>query len=661
MAKPIAPDLVYHLTLPSSPSLSPDAARVVFVRSKVDREAMRSTSHLVLLQLADGHVVPFTQGPNDTSPRFSPDGLTIAFLRSVEKGRPDAKERPQLWLIPVAGGEARQLTRVPGGVGEFAWSPDSQALAFVSEVDPDRPPEGHDPVKDPRVRVVRRIRYRADTLGRLGDAHRHLFVVDILDTEVRQLTFGDGEDMGPVWSPDGSRIAYVSDRRTDRDMVSYADAYVVPAEGGTAQQWSQGLVSVARVEWAPDGQRLAAIGSQDPEIVPGWQGWVFVLELGKAPRCLTDDSVNPAGGFVPIALPPPFRWGENGQIVFIGDRHGQSYLCSVPASGGALRMVCGGNALFTTLSFDASSGASGQLAVVAATSPNSPGELYLADLAAGTQRQITNHNEEYLIEHPPARQEKFVFTRGGFDIECCLFLPPDHDPSRRYPLVVDVHGGPHGVFMDTFNNTQHVLATAGYMVLCPNPRGSATYGAQFAKAVLRSWGDDDYEDIMAAVEHVCTRPDVDASRLGVHGYSYGGYMACWSVGHTNRFRAAVAGAPVTDLPALYYTSDIGVPFGEVQWGGLPHVGAEEWRSHSPITYAEHVATPLLLMHGEADHRVPIEQSEVFFTALKRQGKEVEFVRFPGCYHSFLRYGHPRMREEYLARTLAWFDQHLRGE
>ena len=195
-------------------------------------------------------------------------------------------------------------------------------------------------------------------------------------------------------------------------------------------------------------------------------------------------------------------------------------------------------------------------------------------------------------------------------------------------------------------------------MLCVNPRGSSTYGAQFAKAVLRDWGGEDYRDIMAAVDEVCSRPYVDPSRLGVHGYSYGGFMSSWIIGHDTRFGAAVVGAPCIDLASMYGTSDIGVSFGEQQWGGLRHDSESVLRDHSPITYAADVQTPVLLLHGEADHRCPIEQSEQYFVTLKRLGKEVEFVRFQGCSHLFLRSGHPRLREEYLRRMLDWFDSHL---
>ncbi len=205
---------------------------------------------------------------------------------------------------------------------------------------------------------------------------------------------------------------------------------------------------------------------------------------------------------------------------------------------------------------------------------------------------------------------------------------------------------------------QQALAAAGYLVLAVNPRGSSTYGDQFMRAVLRDWGGEDYLDLMAAVDQVGERPYVDPARLGVHGYSYGGFMTSWTVGHTERFRAAVVGAPCIDLYSMYGTSDIGISFGEPQWGGSLVDAAPELLKHSPITYASNVSAPVLLLHGESDARCPIAQSEEYFTVLKRLGKEVEFVRFPGCSHAFPRTGHPRMRGEYITRTLAWFYKHL---
>ncbi len=648
MPKPITPDLVYELKVVSGPSLSPDGSVVAFARSRVDRDAQEGRSQIVLLSLADGEEKPFTQGKQDTSPKFSPDGSYIAFLR------PDERGRRQLWLIPVSGGEARQLTELPGGVSEFSWAPDSKRLAVVSDVDPDRPPDDPDPKKDPRVKVVRRLRYRFDTLGWRGEAHRHIFLVDLDDDEPKQLTDGDWDDLSPVWSPDGTSIAFISGRREDRELRYRTEAYVVPAEGGEPERRSGELFSVAALAWAPDGERLLAIASDDDEANAIWQGFLFVLRPDREPQKLTDDAIRPVAGFPPIMPPPELRWTSDGRILFLADRRGESFLWGMREDGSELRKIAGGGCLMTALTLDREA----KNAVVLAVPPDSAGDLRLVDLEEGTVQPLTRENEGYFQERPPARLEKFSIERAGAEIECRLLLPPDFSPDRKYPLVVDVHGGPHGVFYDTFNPVQQILATSGYLVLCVNPRGSSTYGLEFVKAVLRDWGGEDFLDILAAVDEVCKRPYVDAERLGVHGYSYGGYMTAWIVGQTQRFKAAVVGAPCIDLLSFWGTSDIGVPFGETQWGGTRFENFEEYVKRSPITYAPNVKTPVLLLHGEEDYRCPIEQSEQYFVALKRLGKEVEFVRFPGCSHLFLRMGHPKLREEYLKRVKDWFDHYL---
>ena len=239
-----------------------------------------------------------------------------------------------------------------------------------------------------------------------------------------------------------------------------------------------------------------------------------------------------------------------------------------------------------------------------------------------------------------------------------MYFPPDFDEESIYPLILDIHGGPNGAFYDSFVPAQQVLASAGYLVLAVNPRGSSTYGTEFMMSVLGDWGGEDFNDLMASVDQLIKRPYVDAERLGVHGYSYGGYMASWTVGHTNRFKAAVVGAPCINLHSMYGTSDIGISFGEAQWGGSIVYAADKMLERSPISYVANVETPVLLLHGDADARCPISQSEEYFTALKRLGKDVEFVRFPGCSHLFPRMGHPKMREEYLTRTLGWFNRYL---
>ena len=650
MPSPITPDLIYDLTGYSSPSLSPGGGSLAFAKSKVSKAEMRTHSKIMLMSLPQGDASAFTQGPSDGSPRFSPDGETIAFLR------PDENGRAQIWTISVSGGEARQVTRMPSAVSEFAWSPASDALAFVGDVDPDRPADDHDYSKDPRVRIVRRITYRGDTIGWRGDAHRQIFVTGSEGGEARQLTDGDWDSSGPVWSPDGSKIAFISARRPDRQLVPYNEAYVVPAAGGEAVCWSQGLSSVGALVWSPDGESMAVVGSDNDEISAMWQGSLFVVQPGAEPKCLIDDSIKPASGLPPNTPAPELKWTADQRLIFMADSKGESFVCQLSMDGGGLKRLSEGGVQYSGITIDEKSGT----AVTLAATPSSPGDLHLVDLSSGSCKQLSHDNMEYLEKHPPAVMKKTSLKRAGLDIQSRMLLPPDFDEGRKYPMVVDIHGGPHGAFYDAFSPTQQVLATAGYIVLGVNPRGTSSYGAEFLTAVLQDWGGEDYLDIMESVKEASALPYVDQDRLGVHGYSYGGFMSSWIIGHDTRFKAAVVGAPCIDLTSMYGTSDIGVSFGERQWGGTLKDSTQVYLDHSPISYADKVETPVLLLHGEADHRCPIEQSEQYFVSLRRLGKEVEFVRFPGCSHLFLRLGHPKMREEYLARTLAWLDKYLKS-
>ena len=649
MNSPISPDIVYKLRGVGDPSLSPDGTRLAYFQSWIERgDEVESRSRIMMLDLPGGAVREFTQGIKDTVPKFSPDGRILAFLR------PDESGKRQVWRMEAGGGEARSLTSVPGGVTEFSWSPDGQRLVICADVDPEASAKDDNNGSTPKTRVVSRIRYRYDTLGWRGDSHYHLCIVDADGENSRQITDGDWDDLSPQWSPDGVSIAFLSGRADDRDFRALTELYVVPAGGGEAQLRSQGLSGVGAVTWSPDGNRMAVLATEDPDGLVAWQAWLYVLEPGKAAHRLTDDSIKPYLGFPSINQPPELAWTGDGRILFLGDKQGESFLFEIPVAGGPVRTVAGGGRQSTALTLDQKAGQ----AVVMSSNPGSPGDLFQVNIESGADLKLTGLNQEYLDEHPPAYMEKFTFEREGFGIECRLWFPPDFQSTRKYPLLLDVHGGPNGAFYDAFNAVQQVLSTAGYLVLAVNPRGSSTYGDDFMKAVLQDWGGEDYLDLMAAVDLVIDRPYVDGSRLGIHGYSYGGFMTSWAVGHTERFRAAVVGAPCTDLYSMYGTSDIGISFGEVQWGGSLADASAELIKHSPITYASEVSAPVLLLHGEADNRCPISQSEEYFTVLKRLGKEVEFVRFPDCSHLFLRVGHPKMREEYLARTLGWFDKWL---
>ena len=641
---PIEPEHVYELVRVGEPSISPDGAWLAYSRAEIDRKSMKEQSQLMLAPLPDGAHRALTQGDSDSAPRISPDGSQVAFVR------PDGRGRKQLWIIPMDFGEARRVTDVEGGVGDIAWSPDGNRIAFVSDV---KPSEDAADEPGPEVKVVRRIRYRTDAGGWRGDTFRHVFVVDTVSGDARQVTCGEGEHAAPAWSPDGTRIAYVSDAVEGRDTSWNAGVFVVSAEGGEPERWAPGVSCFSQnplsgaVAWSPGGKRLAIIGTDDPVLGDPRQSFLFVADRGDA-RKLTD------GDYSPVLPAPELRWTTDDRIVFLADHRGESFVCEVDAGGGPLRTLAGGAAQSISLTLDEAA----RSAVMRSTPPDTAGDLHLVGLHDGTQTRLTCSNDEYFAAHPPGGIRKFAIRRDGMEIESRLIVPPGFDESRRYPLVVDVHGGPHGRFQDSFDSTHHVLATSGYLVLAVNPRGSTTYGLDFAKAVIEDWGGEDYLDIVAALDDVCARGFVDEDRLGMHGYSYGGFMSAWTVGHTDRFRAAVVGAPVVDLVSMYGTSDIGVSFGEPQWGGTLAGSFDTFVERSPLTYAAKVETPVLLLHGEDDYRCPIGQSEEMYVSLKRLGKEVELVRFPGCSHSFLRTGHPKMRVEYLRRMKGWFDARI---
>ncbi len=651
MPSPIGPDYHYHTQTASQPSISPDGESVIYTVGRFERNEP--------LELRDVHLQTLSADDADSEPRlllenashavWSPDGENIAFLRHDDSGV------DQIWTCRPDGSEVAQLTRHQLPVDTFAWAPSGRQIAYRADMSTDPLPED-----DLEPLVTRSLRYRQDGHGWRGGRFRQLFVIDLASGMTQQLTDGEAEHGPPVWSPDGSSIAYLSDQGPFRDTTLRNEVYVVSASGGRAERWSGGLFMSDAVTWSPDGERLAVIGAEQVEQVGGYglicQGWVYVLENGSYPRRITDDSLRPISGpNIPLgAGTPAMRWPTDNQIFFVADARGESFICIVNPEDRQVRRITEGREQIT----DWDVAPQHDTAVTASATLYGTGELFAIDTHHGDRMQLTHLNDTYFAEHTPATLERIEVKSEGKEIDVRVWLPPDIDPDRSYPVLLDVHGGPHSNFYDAFYPIHQIAATNGYIVVAPNPRGSSTYGLEFASAVHGDWGGGDYVDVMAALSNVLRRPYADESRVVLHGSSYGGYMASWAVGHSARFKAAVIGAPVTNLSSFYGTSDIGVPFSEVQFGGQRGKNLPWYVRHSPITYVDSVDTPVLLIHGEDDARVLIEQSEQYFVALKRAGKMVEFVRMPKTSHGLFRAKHPRVREEYFRRMLAWFGQYL---
>jgi dipeptidyl aminopeptidase/acylaminoacyl peptidase len=560
------------------------------------------------------------------------------------------------------GGEPYKITHDGSGILEFSWAPNSDRIAFSASNLPDVSETLSNGSHIPKPKKVSNLRYQFDTLGWRGDSHFHISILDIASSNIRQITVGDWDDVSPKWSPDGKYIAFISGRKPQNDVHAMTEAYVVDADGGTPKLWSEELNSIAALAWSHDGSRLIAVGSSSPGFLALWQGWLYVLSEDIPPRICTDDNFRPCVGFPTLNPGPEIRWLPNDTVLLLGESRGQSYIYKVDLTNGSQQKLYGGGILTSNIS----SNVEATTAIIAASSPTSPSDLFQIDLETHSGTQITDYNKTFLSDNQPASMEKFFITQQDFNIECRMFFPPEFDSSKQYPLILDIHGGPNGAFYDSFVAWQQVFAGAGYIVLAANPRGSSTYGDNFMMSVIDDWGGKDYEDLLSAVNHAAQLPYVDPTRMGVHGYSYGGYMTSWMIGHTKKFKAAVIGAPCINLHSMYGTSDIGSSFGELQWGmSLDITSTQDYTNmvskllyRSPISYVSQVETPALLLHGESDHRCPISQSEEYFTALKRLGKKVEMVRFPGCSHLFPRLGKPYMREAYLQYALEWFDQHI---
>jgi dipeptidyl aminopeptidase/acylaminoacyl peptidase len=653
---PIGADDLYRFHWIDHVRLSPDGERVAYQLSWADAESRQTRSRIVVRRLLDQEPVDTATGPRrDHSAEWSPDGRSIAYVSRSEAA-------DQVFVLDAAGaGGARQLSSRPEGAASPSWSPDGSHIAFIgvaledheAVVDDPRLPDSKDQVRrTPVARVARRLDYKHDGQGFGDGRYHHLFVAPAAGGEATQLTSGAWDVQGFDWSPDSRRLVVAGNAAPDSDLQREVNLYSVDLAGNRAT--IAGGLYLESPTWSPQGDLIAFVAPNGHEAGLVERLWVVASE-GGVPRCLTlslDQAVGDSiitdmrGGHGEARI----RWSKDGnRIYFLSSGPGVSSLYSCDLDGNLWPEAGGPRRIYD---FDVSSG----VFALCASDTSNPGELHI--ITQGAEARMSDLNP-WLRERYVAQPERHQFTApDGWVIEGWLLKPENFDAGKLHPLVLEVHGGPHGQYGWAFFHEMQILAGMGYLVLYANPRGSDGYGEVFRQAVVRDWGGKDYADLMTAVDQLVERNGaVDTARLGIGGGSYGGYMTNWAIGQTDRFAAAVSMRSISNLVSEYAQHDI-VIWGALELGPAPWPDLDELWRRSPIRYVQNIKTPLLLTCGEMDLRCAISQSEELFGAMRLLGKTVEMVRFPEESHDISRSGRPDRRVERLRRIAGWFERYL---
>jgi dipeptidyl aminopeptidase/acylaminoacyl peptidase len=630
----------------SDPQISPDGNWVAFVVSVMNLEEDESESRIWMVPVEGGEAVPMTaKGRSASRPRWSPDGKYLSFLAARDD------DKTQVWTLFRKGGDSMQLTEVVQGVRSYDWSPAGGKILLTLK-DPKPGELGNDEEEDeketPEPWVVDRLQFKEDYIGYLDHRRDHFYVFDIESRVMTQITSGDFDDSEPVWSPDGKSVAFVSNRTDEPDSNYNTDIWVVAADdpdrGETLLQVTKNPGADSSPTWSPDGKSIAYISITDTDaLVYATPHLAVVSSQGGKASVLTEK--------LDRHMSNPRFSADGKSIYFVLEDSGERQLARIPAAGGTVDRLIAGSQIINRFEI----GQDGTIAALV-TGPHLPPEVFV--YSGGELRQLSRVNEKLLSEVRLGAVEEFRFkSKDGTEIETFVVKPPAFDPGFRYPALLRIHGGPISQYDYGFNFQAQLFAANGYVVVLPNPRGSSGYGQDFSLQIWRSWGEKDYEDVMAAVDYVIDQGFADPDRLGVGGWSYGGLLTNNVIVKTGRFKAAITGAGSTLYIANYghdhyqrwWVQELGFPWKKEN--------REIWDKLSPFNYVENVTTPTLIVGGEKDWNVPILNSEQLYQALKRLGRTTQLVVYPGEFHGIET---PSYIKDLYERYLEWYGKYVKG-
>ena len=670
---------LFDLAWVGDPQVSPDGATVAFVKVTVNAAKTNyDTSIWSVSTSGTDEPRRMTSGTRDTTPRWSPDGKLLAFVRSGETSGPASF--PQIYLLPMAGGEAFQLTNAVRGAGGPVWSPDGKWIAFGSGGNPDDIAKQGKPAvpgeRETDVRVINRAVYRADGGGYLDPTRpNHLWVIAAPANPgdkptPKQLTSGQFNEGNFTWAKDSSKVYYATNRNPEPyyDEVPQTEIFSVSPSAGSPAFLTKIAMGVGAMTLSPDGSRVSFVASASRRPVKSYTQpdlWVMELAAKARPKNLTTAfDFDIGGGLTGDQAAPragggnPPIWAQDGRSIVVGfTKEGRQNLATVDAASGQLSELTKGD--HAVMSYRATNDR--HKLVYLRSTPTRVGELFVSDRDGSNARQLTKLNDALFAKLNLTEPDDVWYTSfDGKKIQTWVQKPPDFDPNKKYPVILNIHGGPHAAYGYVFDHEFQWMAAKGYIVIYPNPRGSTSYGQDFGNVIQHNYPGDDHKDLMAAVDEVIKRGYVDEKKLGITGGSGGGVLTNWAVTQTTRFSAAVSQRDISDWANWWYTADF-AQFQPAWFKGAPFEDVEGFRQRSAITHVAKIQTPMMFILGEADYRTPpTAGGEELFRALKYRRVPTVMVRFPNEGHDLSRSGQPWHRIERLQHIVGWFDKWLMG-